>query len=90
MIRRDIVMNKYGAEAKGRSIRKDVLEKQLLANVQNEALRDEVVQYTLPRFEKELRKSVKNVDNQMGQIQDIRKFVDSSLKDIHRLLNAGP
>jgi site-specific DNA recombinase len=128
-------------------IRKDLLESQLLDKLQNEVLREEVIEYALSRFEAELTKAVRDISGQMAsleakrrriekelgnltkavasgldskavraeivdrereiqnidsqiiaakpesvrvKIQDARKFVESSLKDIRKLLGTGP
>jgi len=64
-------------------IRRDVLERSLLSELQLEVLRPEVVEYTLQRFESELLKAVK------GREQDVEKLGEKKARlevEIQRLV----
>ena len=70
-------------------IRKDVLESQLLAKIRNEVLRDEVIDYTLSRFEEELTKAVRATDNQAGQLERKKKVIEKELQNLVKAVASG-
>ena len=63
-------------------IRKDILEKQLLEKLQTEVLREEVVDYTLSRFEEELRKAARNIGGQMARLEAKKAKLEKKLRTL--------
>ncbi len=66
-------------------IRRDVLERELLAKLQEKVLREEVVEYTLERFEQEL---VKALDNLGGELEGMRRRKSELEEELCRLTAA--
>ncbi len=76
-------MNKFrGTCSNSTTIRKDLLESQLLAKLQNETLRPEVITYTLDKFEEELTKFMRSVTSQMTSLESKRRKL---MKEIDNL-----
>ena len=70
-------------------IRRDVLETQLLGKLQNEVLREEVIEYTLSRFEEELTKAVRSTSSRMGGLEQKKRKLEKELKNLTRAVASG-
>jgi site-specific DNA recombinase len=70
-------------------IRKDILESRLLAKIQKEVLRDEVIDYTLSRFEEELKKAVRATDSQAGHLDRKKKVLEKELQNLVKAVASG-
>lgn len=63
-------------------IRKDILERQLLEKLQTEVLREEVIEYTLSRFDEGLRKAARSIDGQMGRIEAKKSKLEREIQNL--------
>ncbi len=70
-------------------IRRDVIEKSILAKLQVEVLRPEVVEYTLDRFEKELLKAMENLGGELEQMRQRKAKIKSEVRQLTRALADG-
>lgn len=70
-------------------IRRDVLEAQLLAHLQNEVLQPEVIEYALNRFEAELTKAMKSVAGNMASLDVKRRKIEKELSNFMRVIASG-
>jgi hypothetical protein len=70
-------------------IRRDVLEAQLLAHLQNEVLKPEVIEYALCQFESELTKSMNAVTGQMASLDKKRIKIQKELKNLTMAVACG-
>jgi site-specific DNA recombinase len=70
-------------------IRRDVLETQLLAYLQSEVLKPEVIEYALCQFEAQLTKSMKAVTGQMADLDSKRRKVEKELANFMRAIASG-
>ena len=57
-------------------IRRDVLERELLAGLQRNVLREEVIDYTLKRFEEQLTKELANIGGEMDRMRDRKQKLE--------------
>jgi site-specific DNA recombinase len=72
-------------------VRRDVLERDLLAGLQAKVLREDVVDYVLARFESELKKRFENIGGEMDQMRhrkeqlevEIQRLADGLASGIH-------
>ncbi len=70
-------------------IRRDVIEKSILAKLQAEVLRPEVVEYTLDRFEKELLKAMENLGGELEQMRQRKAKIKAEVQQLTRALADG-
>jgi site-specific DNA recombinase len=70
-------------------IRKDILEGQLLSKLQNEVLREEVIDYALSRFEEELTKAVRSASGQMSRLEQKKRKLEKELQNLSKAIASG-
>ncbi len=70
-------------------VRRDVLERQLLGGIQETILREEVVDYTLSRFETQLLKELENVDREMGRMEKRKAELEAEIQRLTAGLASG-
>jgi site-specific DNA recombinase len=70
-------------------IGRDVLERELLSKIQGEVLRDEVVNYTLMRFEEELEKALGRIGGEMDQMRKRKVELESEIARLTAGLASG-
>jgi hypothetical protein len=70
-------------------IRKDILETQLLAKLQNEILRDDVIEYALNKFEEGLKKRMKDVSGQLSRMEIRKRKLEKELTNLTKAVATG-
>jgi hypothetical protein len=70
-------------------IRKDVLEKQLLALIQSEVPHEDRIKHAVMSLEKELRNSARDAGDQAGRLVDKRKRFEAELKNLTKAVATG-
>ena len=65
------------------------LERQLLAHIQEEVLRPEVIAYALDRFEQELEKAMRNASADLARMQEQKARVERRLGNYMRVIADG-
>ncbi|MGC2333748.1 MAG: zinc ribbon domain-containing protein, partial [Candidatus Acidiferrales bacterium] len=63
-------------------VRRDVLERQLLAGLQEKVLREEVVNYIIDRFEVELTKELKSIGGEMERMRKRKGELDIQIANL--------
>jgi site-specific DNA recombinase len=63
-------------------IRRDVLERELLAGLQSKVWREEFINYTLERFEQELQKALKNLDGELAQMRRRKTEIEFEVRNL--------
>lgn len=67
-------------------VRRDVLERELLAGLQEKILRDEVVNYVLDRFERELLKELENIGGEMDAMRKRKAKLQTEVANLATVL----
>jgi site-specific DNA recombinase len=70
-------------------VRRDVLEKELLAGLQEKVLREDVVAYVLERFESELVKELENIGGEMDRMKRRKAELDAEISRLTAGLAGG-
>jgi site-specific DNA recombinase len=70
-------------------IRREALETQLLSKLQSEVLRDEVVKYTLERFEQELLKALDAMGGELETMRQRKHKLEEELQNLTRSIADG-
>jgi hypothetical protein len=70
-------------------VRRDVLEKALLAGLQAQVLREEVVHYIIDRFEKELERELDAIGGEMDQMRKRKTKLESEIQRLAAGLASG-
>jgi site-specific DNA recombinase len=70
-------------------VRRDVLERELLAGLQEKVLRDDVVNYALDRFEAELLRELENIGGEMEQMRRRKAELDAEIGRLTAGLASG-
>jgi site-specific DNA recombinase len=65
------------------------LERELLSKIQGEVLRDEVVTYTLAKFEEELEKALGQIGGEMDQMQQRKQKLESEVSRLAHSIAEG-
>jgi site-specific DNA recombinase len=60
-------------------VRRDILERELLAGLQSKVLRDDVVAYIIDRFEEQLIKELENIGGEMDQMKKRKADLESEI-----------
>jgi site-specific DNA recombinase len=70
-------------------VRRDILEAKLLAGLQDKVLREDVVNYTLDRFEEQLEKALGNIGGEMEQMRKRKAELESEASRLTAGLASG-
>ena len=70
-------------------IRKDVLERELLAMIQTEVLHEDRIKHAVTSLEKELRSGARNAGDQSVRLADKRKKLETELKNLTKAVATG-
>jgi site-specific DNA recombinase len=70
-------------------IRRDVLERELLVGLQRKVLREDVIEYTLSRFEEQLSKELQNVSADMERMRKRKAELESEIARLTGGLASG-
>ena len=70
-------------------VRRDVIERELLAKLQHEVLSDEVVEYTIGRFQIELEKALSRLDGELSGMRARKQKLESELANLTRSIATG-
>ena len=70
-------------------VRRDVLERQLLAGIQSKILCEEVVHYALNRFEEQLLKEFEHIDREMGRMKKRKAELEAEIQRLTAGLASG-
>jgi site-specific DNA recombinase len=65
------------------------LERQLLAHIQEEVLRPEVIAYALDRFEQELKKALRNASADLARMREQKARIERRLGNYMRVIGDG-
>jgi hypothetical protein len=71
-------------------IRHDVLERELLAGLQQNVLREDVANYVLDRFESELIRELENIGGEMDRMKRRKAELESEIARLTAGLASGP
>ena len=63
-------------------IRRDVLERELLAGLQAKVWREEFVEYTLMRFEEALQKALSDLDGELRRMRGRKATLDAEIANL--------
>ena len=73
----------------GSKIRRDILERELLAGLQSKVLRDDVVAYIIDRFEEQLIKGLENIGGEMDQMKKRKADLEVEIARLVSALASG-
>ena len=70
-------------------IRRDILERELLAGIQQRVLREDVIEYTLARFEETLSRELQNIGGEMDRMRKRKADLESEIDRLAAGLASG-
>jgi site-specific DNA recombinase len=70
-------------------IRRDVLERELLAGIQQKVLREDVIEYTLARFEETLSRELRTIGGDMDRMRKRKADLESEIERLAAGLASG-
>ena len=70
-------------------IRRDVLEREMLAGLQQKVLREDVIEYTLSRFEETLSRELQNIGDDMERMRKRKADLESEIARLTAGLASG-
>lgn len=83
-------MNKFrGTCSNNFTIRKAILESQLLSKIQTQILAPEVIDYTLTRFEAELKKAMQSITGQLDILETRRRKLTKEIDNLTDFIAEG-